>query len=476
MHYADYRSLKKIYFDTITIVSTRRCNLNCRHCFRGDAENVNIEKGYIDKLLCQCEKIKTLCFTGGEPFLEPDVIDYAIDYLDKNNIPLERISITTNGTIYNDMKVIKALQKAYSYIKKNYKDGYILITISNDKYHNNNLQKFYKAMEKHFPLEQYSKVLFTDNTSGRNPVNKGKGKNLVEATQYTFNYPHQIDYMEYGHASVCLMNRKGVHLEHKEQVVVNCNIVLDVTGKIFNSTDLQWDECTEDNGFYIGDMANENISEYEMIKRYNAGKPTCPYSQIKSILMSDVEEDTNEQLYLNTFKKMTDVESDNTFLGQIKRQIDSGAYTERYKRAYEEGQKTGKYKSDLLSENLDVMENAMSDVIDRAYKVVSVVGVEELIKMDSEIEASQTGEELYSIIERRKKSKQYEQEKEWANDLLQLVAKINIGQSKDSHMKSFVLGKLLDETENHHDIYRAVSEVHRKYSVPYSFIERVIGE
>ena len=456
-------------------MSTRRCNLNCRHCFRGDAENVSIEKEYIDKLLCQCEKIKTLCFTGGEPFLEPDVIDYAIDYLDKNNIPLERISITTNGTIYNDMKVIKALQKAYSYIKKNYEDGYILITISNDKYHNNNLQKFYKAMEKHFPLEQYSKVLFTDNTSGKNPVNKGRAKNLIEAMQH-FDYPHQIDYMEYGHASVCLMNRKGVHLEHKNQVIVNCNMVLDVTGKIFNSPDLQWDECTEDNEFYIGDVANENISIYEMIKRYNVEKTTCPYAQVKSIIMSDVEEEINEQLYLNIFKKMTNDEADNTFLGQIKRQMDSGAYTERYKRAYKEGQKTGKYRSDLLSENLDIMEKAMSDVIDRARKAVSVGGVEALIEMDSEIEASQTGEKLYSILERRKKSKQYEQEKEWANDLLRFVVKINIGQSKQSHMKSFVLGKILEEIEKHHDLYKAVAEVHRKYSIPYSFIEILLGE
>ena len=449
--------------------------MNCRHCFRGDAENISIEKEYIDKLLCQCEKIKTLCFTGGEPFLEPDVIDYAIDYLDKNNIPLERISITTNGTIYNDMKVIKALQKAYSYIKKNYEDGYILITISNDKYHNNNLQKFYKAMEKHFPLEKYSKVLFTDNTSGKNPVNKGRAKNLIEAMQH-FDYPHQIDYMEYGHASVCLMNRKGVHLEHKNQVIVNCNMVLDVTGKIFNSPDLQWDECTEYNEFYIGDVANENISIYEMIKRYNVEKTTCPYAQVKSIIMSDVEEEINEQLYLNIFKKMTNDEADNTFLGQIKRQMDSGAYTERYKRAYKEGQKTGKYRSDLLSENLDIMEKAMSDVIDRAWKAVSVGGVEALIEMDSEIEASQTGEKLYSILERRKKSKQYEQEKEWANDLLKFVAKINIGQSKQSHMKSFVLGKILEEIEKHHDLYKAVAEVHRKYSIPYSFIEILLGE
>lgn len=447
--------------------------MNCEHCFRGDAENVNIKKEYIDKLLCQCEKIKTLCFTGGEPFLKPDIINYTIKYLDKNDIPLERILITTNGTIYNDRKVVKALQKAYSYIKKNYESGYILIAISNDKYHKNDLQKFYKAMEKNFPLNRYEEILFTDNTSGRNPVNIGRGKKLVEAMQYTFNYPHQIDYMEYGHASVCLMNNKRVHLEHKDQVIVNCDIELDVTGKIFNSSDLEWNECTKDSKFYIGDIANENISVYEMIKRYNVGKPTCPYTNAKSILMSDVEKKENEQLYLNTFKKLTDDEFDNSFFGRIKRIIDSGAYTERYKRAREKKMR-GKYRNDLLTENLNVMGKALTDVIERSQKLVFTNSTEELIKIDSKNEASQTGEELSSVIRRRKQSGQYEQEKQWADDILKLVMRINDGQSKDSHMKTFVLDKISEEIRKNQNIYRAVSKVHTKYNVPYSFIQNVM--
>ena len=90
--------------------------MNCRHCFRGDAENVSIEKEYIDKLLCQCEKIKTLCFTGGEPFLEPDVIDYAIDYVKKYHY-IDDLRLAQNYVRYHKQNLsrrqiyVKLIQK-----------------------------------------------------------------------------------------------------------------------------------------------------------------------------------------------------------------------------------------------------------------------------------------------------------------------------------------------------------------------------
>lgn len=189
--------------------------------------------------------------------------------------------------------------------------------------------------------------------------------------------------------------------------------------------------------------------------------------------MSDVEKKENEQLYLNTFKKLTDDEFDNSFFGRIKRIIDSGAYTERYKRAREKKMR-GKYRNDLLTENLNVMGKALTDVIERSQKLVFTNSTEELIKIDSKNEASQTGEELSSVIRRRKQSGQYEQEKQWADDILKLVMRINDGQSKDSHMKTFVLDKISEEIRKNQNIYRAVSKVHTKYNVPYSFIQNVM--
>ena len=63
----------------LAIEVTQRCNLNCDHCLRGCARNVNITKEIIDKTLDNFEHISSITFTGGEPTLNPEAIIYTID-------------------------------------------------------------------------------------------------------------------------------------------------------------------------------------------------------------------------------------------------------------------------------------------------------------------------------------------------------------------------------------------------------------
>ena len=55
--------------NSVFIEVTRRCNMCCAHCLRGDAENIDIQEKYIDAFLDSFEKgacISSLTFTGGE--------------------------------------------------------------------------------------------------------------------------------------------------------------------------------------------------------------------------------------------------------------------------------------------------------------------------------------------------------------------------------------------------------------------------
>ena len=55
----------------LIIETTRKCNMACEHCLRGDVENVNIKSLYIRRLFSQIDNIDTLTITGGEPSLKP---------------------------------------------------------------------------------------------------------------------------------------------------------------------------------------------------------------------------------------------------------------------------------------------------------------------------------------------------------------------------------------------------------------------
>lgn len=53
----------------VVIEITRRCNMCCAHCLRGDAENIDIQERYIDAFLDSFEKgacISYIVFSGGE--------------------------------------------------------------------------------------------------------------------------------------------------------------------------------------------------------------------------------------------------------------------------------------------------------------------------------------------------------------------------------------------------------------------------
>lgn len=86
---------------------TRRCNLRCRHCFVGEASNVDLGIEEIKKVLREFEELQGLrvLITGGEPLMHPDFL--------KINQYLETVAVRkilfTNGLLLND-KVLSVLK------------------------------------------------------------------------------------------------------------------------------------------------------------------------------------------------------------------------------------------------------------------------------------------------------------------------------------------------------------------------------
>ena len=60
---------KKLQLNEFAIEITRKCNMKCAHCLRGEAQKRNIHKKYITKVLEDISSIGSLTITGGEPTL-----------------------------------------------------------------------------------------------------------------------------------------------------------------------------------------------------------------------------------------------------------------------------------------------------------------------------------------------------------------------------------------------------------------------
>lgn len=244
--------MQKITFDTLVIEITRRCNMQCPHCMRGESQNIDIDRKYIDAMLDQTELIGKLFFTGGEPTLALDTMEYILDQLYVRGIPVLKFDLFTNGLIYSERFI--ALVKAYGkYVdlsreacgQESDKMRTVHIGVSLDKYHEN-----HNLCVQHY--NEYKNVLwgFADVTyvrNGNDPKKLGRAVNLPGAhdvSSLTTQIAKQrIELFSKDIKPAC---RAAVSytLAYPEQHMVVCAVRLSAVGEIFTMVcDMEFD-CT----------------------------------------------------------------------------------------------------------------------------------------------------------------------------------------------------------------------------------------
>ena len=165
----------KLCMSTLAIEVTRRCNMGCAHCMRGDAQNKDITHEVIDHALKNVTCINEIVFTGGEPTLNVDAIEHTLKVCRENDIYVGAFYIVTNAKEVPDRFLIACINW-YSYIVECGGDVDVCgIAISRDKYHEpvpyENIQR----------LKAFSIFREDDKTTdwNRAPVqNLGRAKNL----------------------------------------------------------------------------------------------------------------------------------------------------------------------------------------------------------------------------------------------------------------------------------------------------------
>ena len=125
--------MEKTSLDYAVIEITRKCNMSCSHCLRGDPENVDIDLAHVDAFFEQVNSIGTLTITGGEPSLRPDLIMGIVEAASANGVEIGSFYIVTNAKKVTQ-EFTHAVMKLYWYCSDNEVSQ---LSISNDAYHDN---------------------------------------------------------------------------------------------------------------------------------------------------------------------------------------------------------------------------------------------------------------------------------------------------------------------------------------------------
>ena len=188
----------KFHFASIVFDLTRKCNLKCAHCMRGEWQNLTMTKEVIDKMLEVSSGIYEIFFSGGEPFLAPDLIEYIVDRVIALDFDAKYISVITNGTILNSLG-IRSVQTMNRFAEWSYKRNGIeqaaSITISNDIYHGTTPQE---AVDFYLPYvdEKCTKIEMQERNDTIGNMGRAKKNHLAtKDTRKVYAYPRRIRFV-----------------------------------------------------------------------------------------------------------------------------------------------------------------------------------------------------------------------------------------------------------------------------------------
>lgn len=261
----------------------------CRHCMRGEPQNVDISDADIDAVLAQTDKILLLRFGGGEPLMALDRMQYTLDRIQARNIPLLGLYLVTNAIAVTDtaLKLIKDYRVYIDACRAVYEAANgplyyepVFVHVSQDRYHREHddgrgFRGYVKLID---GLYRYARVAKIE--GGNTPAAIGLAKQLPAAeTQARNPIPqHMVSMAEIAvcdadHIPACPVNKKLHDMLDPGEQIVCCDVVLTARGNIVNQYVADDEYVTEDVPGNIICRASDDI--WCSILKYNVGKMSC---------------------------------------------------------------------------------------------------------------------------------------------------------------------------------------------------------
>lgn len=335
--------MEKVIFNQLTIETTRRCNMACGHCLRGDAENVDLTGMDIDSVLDQTEAVGRLIITGGEPLLNLRAIQHLANGIVRRGIPIMRVQIITNGLIYDEKFIalvkrfseITRLTQVHGYGNKEREPWRVSIGVSLDRYHEapEICKKNYIRYKN--VLKGFAEVLQVRH--GNAPRNEGRAAALADTVDYTLTAEtymlQQIEVLSADHKPMCKFY-ESYHLERPDQKVICCGIYLNSYGEVLPGLACDTDyQCRGIRLCYAWEPIWERVLEYNQAHE----RQHCTYCddlRTKINLMRDKAQANREYALAADPVAQDEPSAEPLYIGDIKRyraQMAEWAMPDNYK-------------------------------------------------------------------------------------------------------------------------------------------------
>lgn len=168
--------LKNLHIGTLGVEVTRRCNLQCAHCMRGDAQEKDLDLNAFDRLLCKTSGIDTLVLTGGEPSLVPEICSQTLSLVKAHMIPITNFYCVTNGVIVTDA-FLNTMLDWYLYTCDTGEAEFSALALSSDIFHETNIDPVTRQQN----LTRLRSLGFFNETDKRTDWNKALLINIGRA-------------------------------------------------------------------------------------------------------------------------------------------------------------------------------------------------------------------------------------------------------------------------------------------------------
>lgn len=165
--------MKELYIKNLCIEVTRRCNMSCAHCMRGDAEHVDIPLKHISTLLRHVKYIHHFNITGGEPSLNVRAIRHILSRVRAYGITVNDFYIVTNGSATSrSAEFIKACAALYEYQEEKEQDSGHMLEMSDDRFHDAAERAATLAALSPYPFSESGDRLKVSSFSGKAAVRR----------------------------------------------------------------------------------------------------------------------------------------------------------------------------------------------------------------------------------------------------------------------------------------------------------------
>jgi len=231
----------EFYLSSLVLEVTRRCNMACDHCMRGDAQNKDISTTVIDRVLDSVEGhgIGSVTLTGGEPTLNVPAIQYFVDQVQARKIGVGSFYCITNGKV-ESLPLVHALIDLYAYCDE---PEMSFLVMSHDAYHETvQKSKLYSAL-KFFNIEGHGP------TSEEAIIREGRAReNGVGKRQYR-QEEWDIDVQD---------NKDPIWIISEQYVSVNNTLHIAVNGNVMPGCDFSFARVDRER---VGNVLREPLKE-----------------------------------------------------------------------------------------------------------------------------------------------------------------------------------------------------------------------